>query len=102
MSLTPPGPGPFVLRRWRIRFIFVAVLIALAVGVVAFRTLEGWSILDSLYVTVQTVTTVVYGDLTPQTTAGRAFASVFMLFGVGLVLYALTSAVQSIVQSELL
>src|SRR6185503_5784651 len=102
MSLTPPGPGPFVLRRWRIRFVFVAVLLALVVGTLMFRTLEGWSILDSLYVTVQTVTTVGYGDRTPQTTAGRAFATVFMLFGVGLVLYALTSAVQSIVQSELL
>lgn len=67
-----------------------------------FRAIEGWSILDSLYVTVQTVTTVGYGDLTPRTTAGRAFAAVFMLFGVGLVLYALTTAVQSIVQSELL
>ena len=40
--------------------------------------------------------------LNPQTTAGRAFATLFMLFGVGLVLYALTTAVQSIVQSELL
>ena len=102
MSLTPSGPRPFALKRWRVRFIFIAVLIALAVGVLTFRTLEGWSILDSLYVTVQTVTTVGYGDLTPKTTAGRAFAAVFMLFGVGLVLYALTGAVQSIVQSELL
>ena len=102
MSLTPSGPGPFASRRWRFRFVFVAVLFALVLGIIAFRTLEGWSILDSLYVTVQTVTTVGYGDLTPKTTAGRAFASVFMLFGVGLVLYALTSAVQSIVQSELL
>ncbi|HEX7294242.1 MAG TPA: potassium channel protein [Pyrinomonadaceae bacterium] len=102
MSLTPSGPGPFALRRWRIRFVFGAVIVALAVGVVAFRALEGWSILDSLYVTVQTVTTVGYGDVAPQTTAGRAFAAVFMLVGVGLVLYALTSTVQSIVQSELL
>jgi voltage-gated potassium channel len=66
-----------------------------------FQRLEGWSILDSLYVTAQTVTTVGFGDLTPRTFWGRAFATVFMMVGVGIVLYALTSAVQSIVQSEM-
>jgi voltage-gated potassium channel len=66
-----------------------------------FHLIEGWSILDSLYVTAQTVTTVGFGDLAPRTIRGRAFATVFMLVGVGIVLYALTSAVQSIVQSEM-
>ena len=66
-----------------------------------FHLLEGWSILDSLYVTAQTVTTVGFGDITPRTALGRAFAIVFMMVGVGIVLYALTSTVQSIVHSEL-
>lgn len=70
-------------------------------GTVVFNRLEGWSILDSLYVTAQTVTTVGFGDLTPRTFWGRAFSTVFMMVGVGIVLYALTSAVQSIVQSEM-
>jgi voltage-gated potassium channel len=48
------------------------------------------------------VTTVGFGDLAPRTLYGRLFASIFMLFGVGIVLYALTSTVQSIVQSEML
>jgi voltage-gated potassium channel len=80
----------------------VAVITAIAFGTVVFHWLEGWSILDSLYVTAQTVTTVGFGDLAPRTLQGRAFATVFMMVGVGVVLYALTSAVQSIVQSELL
>jgi voltage-gated potassium channel len=79
----------------------MAVLAALAVGTVVFHLLEGWSILDSLYVTAQTVTTVGFGDITPHTALGRAFATVFMIVGVGIVLYALTSTVQSIVHSEL-
>ena len=77
------------------------VLLAIAVGTVVFYLVEGWSLLDSLYVTAQTVTTVGYGDITPRTTWGRAFATLFMMVGVGVVLYALTSTVQSIVQSEL-
>jgi uncharacterized protein with PhoU and TrkA domain len=63
-----------------------AVVLSIAVGTLVFHALEGWSILDSLYVTAQTVTTVGYGDLTPHTTFGRAFATVFMMVGVGIML----------------
>lgn len=83
------------------RLIFMAVAGAIILGTVVFHLLEGWSILDSLYVTAQTLTTVGYGDLAPSTRAGRAFAVVFMMIGVGVVLYALTATVQSIVHSEL-
>jgi voltage-gated potassium channel len=48
------------------------------------------------------VTTVGYGDLAPRTFYGRVFATGFMMVGVGIVLYALTSTVQTIVQSEML
>ena len=101
MSLTPRAR--FLLpSRVHVRVVLLAVLTAVLLGTVVFHLLEGWSILDSLYVTAQTVTTVGFGDLTPRTPAGRAFAIVFMMVSVGLVLYALTSTVQSIVHSELI
>ena len=100
MSLTPRLS--FLLPdRVRIRVVLLAVFGAILLGTVVFHVLEGWSILDSLYVTVQTVTTVGFGDLTPRTPCGRAFAVVFMMVSVGIVLYALTSTVQTIVHSEL-
>jgi voltage-gated potassium channel len=95
-SLHPPGKN-----RASLRMGMIAVGCAIGVGTVVFHRIEGWSILDSLYVTAQTVTTVGFGDLAPRTVWGRAFATVFMMVGVGIVLYALTSAVQSIVQSEM-
>lgn len=101
MSLTSPGSGPFAGNRFRVRYAVLAVAVAIALGTLAFHLIEGWSILDSLYVATQTVTTVGYGDVTPATVNGRVFATIFMLIGVGVVLYALTSTVQSIVQSEL-
>jgi len=100
MSLTSPLL-PRRARRFGIRAAILAVVIAVALGAIIFRALEGWSILDSIYVAVQTVTTVGFGDVAPRTVYGRAFATVFMLVGVGVVLYALTATVQSIVQSEL-
>jgi voltage-gated potassium channel len=100
MSLAPRLS--FLLpSRARMRLVLLAVLGAITLGTVVFHLLEGWSILDSLYVTAQTLTTVGFGDLAPATRAGRAFATVFMMVGVGVVLYALTTTVQSIVHSEL-
>ena len=100
MSLTPRLS--FLLpSRVRIRVVLVAVLAVIVLGTIVFHVLEGWSILDSLYVTAQTVTTVGFGDLTPRTPFGRAFAAIFMMVSVGVVLYALTTTVQAIVHSEL-
>src|SRR6185436_6171896 len=101
MSLFPIGKRPLPGNNRRILFAILAVSVAIALGTVGFSLIEGWSIRDSLYVAAQTVTTVGYGDLTPATRNGRVFSTIFMLVAVGVVLYALTSAVQSIVQSEL-
>ncbi len=101
MSLAPTGKRWFAGNHRRILLALAAVAIAISFGTVAFYLIEGWSLLDSLYVSAQTVTTVGYGDVTPATRNGRIFSTVFMLAGVGVVLYALTTTVQAIVQSEL-
>jgi voltage-gated potassium channel len=100
MSLSPL-PRFLIPARARIRIVLMSVLAAILLGTVVFHLVEGWSILDSLYVTAQTVTTVGFGDLTPRTVFGRISATLFMVVGVGIVLYALTSTMQSIVHSEL-
>lgn len=71
------------------------------IGTIGFSYFENLSLLDSLYVAAQTVTTVGYGDLTPVTHGGRIFSIVLMLTGVGTVLYALTVLAQAVLQSEI-
>jgi voltage-gated potassium channel len=100
MSLLPYSASLSTTTR-RLIFAIIAVVMAMGLGTIAFHLIEGWSILDSLYAAAQTVTTVGYGDVSPTSRNGRIFATVFMLLGVGIVLYALSSTVQSIVQSEL-
>lgn len=102
MSLQSSRSSRFVRgARFRLRYALYAVLAAVALGTLGFHLLERWSVADSLYVTIQTLTTVGFGDLTPQTMAGRVFASFYMFVGVGAVLYVLTATVQTIVQSEM-
>ena len=96
------GTRPVSATRFRISYALIAIFVALVLGTIGFHLIEGWTLAESLYVAVQTVTTVGYGDVTPRTATGRLFSIVFMLAGVGVVLYALTSTVQNIVQSELL
>src|SRR5438067_2425424 len=86
---------------FRIRNALIALVLAVVFGTVGFTLIEGWPLSVSLYVTVQTLTTVGYGDLPPHTAAGRAFAVIVMLMGVGGVALAASTIVQSIVQSEL-
>ncbi|HEX8897472.1 MAG TPA: potassium channel family protein, partial [Chthoniobacterales bacterium] len=86
---------------FRIRNAIIALAIAIVFGTVGFTLIEGWSIGESFYVTVQTLTTVGYGDLPPRTMAGRGFAVMVMLMGVGGVALAASTIVQSVVQSEL-
>jgi voltage-gated potassium channel len=103
MSFTPPGWRD-KLKKPRSRFIhlLLAIVVVICLGALGFHVIEKWSLADSLYIAVQTVTTVGYGDVTPKSPGGRAFATIFMLVGVGTVLYALTSAVQAVVESKLL
>lgn len=79
----------------------LAILFMICVGTLGFHFIEGVPWLDSIYIAMQTVTTVGYGDIPPKTTAGRIFATLFILFGVGTVLYALTVLAQAIIQSEI-
>jgi voltage-gated potassium channel len=88
-------------RGFRIRYAIIALAAAVLFGTIGFHFVEGWTLADSLYVTVQTLTTVGYGDLPPRSGSGRLFAVVVMLIGAGGVALAVSTIVQSVVEWEL-
>lgn len=87
--------------RARLLLSLVALAGAAAFGTIGFAVIEGWSLGDSLYMTLMTVTTVGYGPPAALSPAGRNFANLFMVVGVGTAAYAFSSSVQALVQSEI-
>ncbi len=61
------------------------VALTLLSGTLFYRSVEGWSLLDSLYFSVVTLTTVGYGDLYPTTAYGKVFTIFYLFIGIGLI-----------------
>lgn len=56
-------------------------ILIIAVGGLGFFTIEGMSAVNSFYFTTVLLTTVGYGDITPVTSAGKLFATIYVLVG---------------------
>lgn len=81
--------------------IIYAVIIVVAIGVIGYKLIEGWTLLDSLYMTVITLATVGYREVHPLSTGGMVFTIVLIVIGVGTIFYALTTVVQYIIEGNL-
>lgn len=68
----------------RFRALGFLVTVLLAGGTVFYWRLEDWSVLDSLYFSVITLTTVGYGDLAPTTAPTKVFTMIYVLLGLGI------------------
>lgn len=67
------------------RIITGAALFALFFGTIFYHIIEKLSWLDSWYLSVITLTTVGYGDITPKTDIGKLFTTFYVLVGIGII-----------------
>ena len=67
-----------------------------AVGGLAYDELEGWPLLDTMYFLTVTITTVGYGDIAPETDAGKLFTVAYAVIGVIFVFAALSPLVDAL------
>ena len=69
----------------------LAIILLLTLGTAVYQSVEGWSMIDALYFTASTLTTVGYGDIVPQTEIGKIFTIIYMFSGIGVVLIVLAT-----------
>lgn len=75
--------------------IIMTIFAVIGVGAVFYHYVEGLSWLDSFYFCVITLTTVGYGDITPQTNIGKIFTMFYILIGVGIIASSLSYLLRS-------
>lgn len=89
-------------RRLVVALILLAVL--LTAGTAGYRILVGGTWFDGLYMTVITISTVGFGEEVPglsESVPGRVFTIVLILFGMGLLLWVISTMTAFFVEGEL-
>jgi voltage-gated potassium channel len=85
----------------RLVTIVVAILATIVIGTVGFIWIEGYSFFDALYMSLITITTVGYEEIHPLGRAGRIFNTFLLVFGVGVMFYAIGAMTQTIIELQL-
>ena len=82
----------------RLFYVFIMIVLFLFGGMFVYHHIEGWRYIDSLYFSAATMTTVGYGDITPQTDLGKLLTVIYVFTGVGMALYGLSLITSHLVE----
>src|SRR5215467_5809220 len=99
---------PFVRRVSRDRrltagggFAFAGIAAIVAFGTIGYIAIEGMSVIDALYMSVITVSTVGFEEVHPLSPEGRLFTIGLIIVGVGSAVYLLTAAAELVLEGSL-
>ncbi len=85
----------------RIGIVLGIYFLILGSGVVGYHLIEGWSWIDSLYMTVITITTVGFSEVGQLDGAGRIFTIALIFLGVGGFMYTFGTIADYLIAGEL-
>jgi voltage-gated potassium channel len=77
------------------------LLLVISFGTAGYRVIEKWSLLDSIYMTIITLTTVGFKEVHDLSQNGKIFTIALIVGGVGTMLYVLGIGAQLILEGEL-
>lgn len=83
-------------------FATIMLILIVSMGTVGYMILEKWNFLDSLYMTVITLTTVGFGEIHPVSDQGRILTMTILVSGLGVVGYLVGTLTQILVEGQLL
>ncbi|UCF01015.1 MAG: potassium channel protein [Deltaproteobacteria bacterium] len=84
--------------------VFAAFMLALvlSMGTAGYMILEEWNFLDSLYMTVITISTVGFGEINPVSNQGRILTMAILISGLGVLGYVVGTLTRTLVEGQLL
>jgi voltage-gated potassium channel len=83
-------------------FIKISLILVLIIttGIVGYWAIEGWNLLDSVFMTVITLTTIGYGEVYKLNPQGKIFTIILIVFGVAGAGYAFRILGQMIIEGQ--
>jgi voltage-gated potassium channel len=80
---------------------FILTVIIVIVGTIGYMIIEGWGLLDALYMTIITLTTVGYSEVQPLSRLGRIYTVGLIFLGFGFFVYVAGAVVQFMVEGQI-
>ena len=84
----------------RIYYFLLLLAVVIAGGTLGFVIIEEWSLIDALYMTVITVSTVGFGEVNELSQYGRLFTAFLIFFSFGTFYYVVSSITVYVVNGE--
>ena len=88
-------------RRLQVARLAMLLAVVVAFGTVGYHFLLHWSWLESIYMTVITITTVGFGEVQALNSAGQTFTIILVLMGVGIVAYSATTMTSLVMETQI-
>ena len=85
------------------RHLIMGVVILLTIilsGIMGFMIIEGWSLIDALYMTIITITTTGFQEVHPLSQSGHIFTVILIIISFGTMFYIGGTGVQYIIESK--
>jgi voltage-gated potassium channel len=98
--VSPASTLPAVAEWRRLTFALTALAAITVAGCVGYLAL-GFGLLDAVYQTVTTITTVGFREVEPLSTTGKIFTMVLIVLGVGTALYTFGVVIEVLLENQL-
>ncbi len=76
-------------------------LVLVVTGILGYMSIEGWDLLDSIYMTIITLSTVGYGEVREIGPGGRIFTVFLIVFGLFIITYIVGLVAEALVAVEI-
>jgi voltage-gated potassium channel Kch len=82
------------------RILLFFLLTLLAGATLFYHSIEGWGLIDSLYFSVMTMSTIGFGDLVPTTALSKIFTIIFSILSIGFFVAVVTKVVKIVLEHK--